>query len=707
MKISILLPYKEDYTPKHAGAVSIHVSNLLNFSKFSKTTKIFGNTKRNKYLTNRYVNIKIKEKIFTSSNKKYVQKFINLNKTCLPDLVEVHNRPSYIQMIKEKLSTKIVLYFHNNPLTLLGSKSKKDRLKLLNSCDFIFFNSKWTKDKFFSDFDEKSYLSKFAICYQSTKKQDVKLNDKRNIITFVGKLNSSKGYDLFGEAILKILNKYPNWKSIVVGDEPRESHNFFHKNLKIFNFKENKFVLDLLKKTSIFVACPRWEEPFGRSSLEASSLGCAVILAKSGGLLETTKHPIVIKKLDVNEIFRTIEEYILKKTKRIKFQKLNYKHFFLTHEYVSKIIDTVRANLYEGDDIRLFNINRNSKLKIIHITNFNHRFYGRLQYNTGVRINNGLIKNGHNVLSLSDRDLVSYAKRLIDPYGEIYLNKLIRKTIDNFRPDLILLGHADKVNNEMLLNAKEKFPRMKISQWFLDPLSKNGPDYEKNKIRLTEKSEICDANFITTSPDVLDFKQKNLFFIPNPCDKSLDNLKNFTQDKKFDIFFAISHGVHRGLLRPGKFDSRENFIINLKKICKDVKFDTYGMFGKQPVWGNDFIKKLSNSRMALNLSRGKPVKYYSSDRIAQLMGNGLLTFIHRDTKYSDFFSNKEMIFYDDINDLSEKIKKYSKDKKMASKIAKKGHSKYHEFFNSKIVVDFIISKTFDIKSNKKYLWFNN
>mgnify|MGYP000728151041 CR=1 FL=1 len=56
-------------------------------------------------------------------------------------------------------------------------------------------------------------------------------NYKKKIISFVGKLNSSKGYDAFGEAILKILRKYPNWKSIVIGDEPREKLNFKHKNL--------------------------------------------------------------------------------------------------------------------------------------------------------------------------------------------------------------------------------------------------------------------------------------------------------------------------------------------------------------------------------------------------------------------------------------------------------------------------------------------
>ena len=76
--------------------------------------------------------------------------------------------------------------------------------------------------------------------------------------------------------------------------------------------------------------------------------------------------------------------------------------------------------------------------------------------------------------------------------------------------------------------------------------------------------------------------------------------------------------------------------------------------------------------MGINLSRGKPIKYYSSDRIAQLIGNGLLTFIDKKTFLSDFFSNKEMVFYKDIDDLSYKINKYKKDTKIGKKIARLG-----------------------------------
>ena len=64
MKIAILLPYKEEYSPKYAGAVSIHVSNLLKYSKFKKSTVVFGNTNKKKFLSGNFFNIKINSNIF-------------------------------------------------------------------------------------------------------------------------------------------------------------------------------------------------------------------------------------------------------------------------------------------------------------------------------------------------------------------------------------------------------------------------------------------------------------------------------------------------------------------------------------------------------------------------------------------------------------------------------------------------------------------
>ena len=44
MKISILLPYKENFTVNSAGAVSLFVNDICNESIYQNSTYIFGNT---------------------------------------------------------------------------------------------------------------------------------------------------------------------------------------------------------------------------------------------------------------------------------------------------------------------------------------------------------------------------------------------------------------------------------------------------------------------------------------------------------------------------------------------------------------------------------------------------------------------------------------------------------------------------------------
>ena len=68
----------------------------------------------------------------------------------------------------------------------------------------------------------------------------------------------------------------------------------------------------------------------------------------------------------------------------------------------------------------------------------------------------------------------------------------------------------------------------------------------------------------------------------------------------------------------------------------------------------NFINHLVNSKMGLNLSRGLPTKYYSSNRIASLMGNGLLTFVDEKHRLEIFLIKNEIIFYEDIDDLVRK-----------------------------------------------------
>ena len=701
MKISILLPYKENFSPNYAGAVSIFVRDIVKNSKHFKDTFVFGSMNYSKPFLKNYINLDLKKSLFQSSSKNYVKEFLKIEKKIDSDLIEIHNRPNYIRYVGN-LNKRIILYFHNDPLSMTGSTSVNDRIFLLNKIDKIIFNSKWSQKRFFIGIENKRLVEqKTSICFQSTSRTNINFKKKKKLISFIGKLNSAKGYDLFGKSIIKILDKYPNWKAKVIGDEPREKITFNHKNLKIDGYTKNEKVLKFLEKVSISVVCSRWEEPFGRTSLEAASRGSAVIISNRGGLPETSSSSIILKKLSSEDIFKTVENLIKNPELLLKYQKLNYKNFIYDHKYISNLIDNIRS---EFQPVKNINIKKKNFYKIMHITNFNERFNGRLHYNTGRRLNNGFIRNNHNVLSISDRDILHNNKGVKDFTGNQSLQNKIIETYNNFKPHIIILGHSDRVSKNTLQILKESNKNLKICQWFLDPLSKYGPDHLNNKKRVLDKIDILDATFLTTDPNSINFHIPNSFFMPNPCDRSFEILSNYENNCNYDVFFAMSHGVHRGQLKSGKYDDREIFINKLIKKNKNILFDIYGMNNVQPIWGNQFISKISNSYMGINLSRGKPIKYYSSDRIAQLVGNGLLTFIDKKTHLSDFFSEKEIIFYKSLDDLSYKLNKYKKDKKLGKKIAKAGKKKYFKYFNSDIVSDYIISKTMDTKPKNKIIW---
>ena len=150
MKISILLPFKENFSPSYAGAVSLFINDTLKFSKFRKNIIVYGFTEFKKKFKNKYINIQTRKKIFQSQNKDYVNRFIEIEKKENSNIIELHNRPIYLKYLVNKLSNKnYILYFHNDPLSMSGSKTISERIFLLNNCYRIIFNSNWSKKDFY------------------------------------------------------------------------------------------------------------------------------------------------------------------------------------------------------------------------------------------------------------------------------------------------------------------------------------------------------------------------------------------------------------------------------------------------------------------------------------------------------------------------------------------------------------------------------
>ena len=180
MKIATILPYKENYTFSKAQAAAIWVCDFFKYSKYKNTNFIFGNTSTNDYLTKNYVDIKINNlrSKFSSSTKEYCKNFIENSINENFDIIEIHNRPLIFNYLKKEIKSKFILYFHNDPLTMSGSKTPTERINLLSNIDKIIFVSKWVQKRFFIDLDKK-LLNKTEIVYPSIHKLKKKRKKKK------------------------------------------------------------------------------------------------------------------------------------------------------------------------------------------------------------------------------------------------------------------------------------------------------------------------------------------------------------------------------------------------------------------------------------------------------------------------------------------------------------------------------------------------
>ena len=241
-------------------------------------------------------------------------------------------------------------------------------------------------------------------------------------------------------------------------------------------------------------------------------------------------------------------------------------------------------------------------IKILHIADMHQRHQGRLFYSTGKKMNNGFIKNDFNVLQISDRD---FLKSNVFNYKKKTFINYIYNTIKNFNPDIILFGHVDSLNEKDIYELKNDHKDVKFSQYFLDTLDPNFEQFSRHKDRFFLKYQICDTNFITTDPSTLDFVDKSkTFYIPNVCDASIDILENYKfLDLPYDIFFALSHGQHRGGLKTGYIDERAFFLNKLD--LNGVKDNFFGI-NKSPIWGSDFFDQLSNHLVLKHLVYSPP-----------------------------------------------------------------------------------------------------
>lgn len=335
-------------------------------------------------------------------------------------------------------------------------------------------------------------------------------------------------------------------------------------------------------------------------------------------------------------------------------------------------------------------------MRILWVDHMQIRLYGNQKMGPGVKLFAGALRNNYRILDFSERDITRFLAPLgIRSIGAKICNKKLIKTAKNFKPDLLFIGHCDYIRNETLIEIRRLLPHIRMAHINIDPL---WMDWHIRQIK--ERMPVTDAVFVTSGgPKLRNFcTGKNVVsFIPNPTDPAYEQADcSRKTDFKRDLLFC-------GKELPNDF--RNDFLKDLQcKLEGKLRFDIFGMFGNPPIWGADYERALHETKMSINLNREETWPLYSSDRIAQLMASGILTFQSDKGNFQKFFSDREIVYYSDSNDLVEKILYCHTHDDERRAIAAAGRTKYRKLFSGERTIKFMVETLTNTPYSEDYEW---
>tara|TARA_B100001057_G_scaffold410208_1_gene425197 strand:- start:974 stop:2071 length:1098 start_codon:yes stop_codon:yes gene_type:complete len=358
MKINILLPYKEKFDKNKASSVSITVRNNLLYSNYLNQIRIFGQNVETPFFKDYFVGLKYSILSFKSKNKFLAHEMLKIISKDLDknQLIEIHNRPYLVEEITRGNKFPISLFFHNDPQTMKGSKSIREREKILSKCAAIFCVSEFIKKKFLEGINEN--FQKVHVLYNGVAKKLKKFPIKKKEILFVGRLVVEKGVHFYVDAAKALAHKYPEWSfgligSFKLGDNKHK--NFYSNNIikkmktigqqaQFYGFKNQEFVQEKMKSASIVVIPSTWEEPFGLVAAEAMNNGACIIASKVGGIPEIINdNGILIHNINLKKLLSKIDFLIKDNKLRENYQRKAWKNFQLSSEASSQKLDHFRG----------------------------------------------------------------------------------------------------------------------------------------------------------------------------------------------------------------------------------------------------------------------------------------------------------------------------------------------------------------------------
>jgi hypothetical protein len=341
--------------------------------------------------------------------------------------------------------------------------------------------------------------------------------------------------------------------------------------------------------------------------------------------------------------------------------------------------------------------------RVFFIGNFDrHRRQGRY-YNTDHKLRNGLIRAGHQVIDLDERAGVRWRAPLgVKSLGQRRFRRDAVETARHHQPDLVLLGNTDLLGTSGYAALREAAPHARFASYFTDPFTQPS----RNLQRLARRAAFVDAVFATTA-DVrviapIAPRPGVFWYLPNPVDEAIE-VGRADRAPRLKLDFD---GVFLGTDVEGR---REQIDALRAGLPADYRLDLGGRRVEgERMTGPAFIARLARAAVCPQLPRYDTdpdlMPYlYTSARIAQTMGQGVLALTPAPARFEDLYDDGILSFRSRV-DLIEQMAALRDDDERRRRLAERGRRIAHSRTNGTRVARYIVDAVFERTPREPYEW---
>ena len=298
MTAYVILPHKERFSVRGAGAVALTVADLLRVSSCKTQTRVLGSPTAEPFAPEAFIPVIAEPHWWQSRTEAFLQGCFRALPAD-PEYLEVHNRASVcLRMRRRYPRARLTLWLHNDPLSMSGLRTRRQRSAMLQTADRIVCVSEWVRDRYLQGLTDES--RRIRIIHNALEMPE-RVPAKEPQIIFVGRMIPEKGALLFAQALALALPQLPHVRALMVGGrtsngeasaltayERRIADTLMTIGAQVRHagFLSHAQTMDAVARSALAVVPSQWDEAFGRTALEAMALGCALIVSERGALPE-------------------------------------------------------------------------------------------------------------------------------------------------------------------------------------------------------------------------------------------------------------------------------------------------------------------------------------------------------------------------------------------------------------------------------------